>query len=888
MDVDNKLICGLRKDIIEIMICNFTDAERCGMIRRFGELTKEEFQWVGGKGYNLGILLQAGLPVPDGFCVLTKAFDQHLENCGLADEVSALNGLDPEDLVGIETAGNRIRQGLTAQPMDENLKGQVIEALKLFGMAGSFAIRSSATAEDLAEASFAGQQDSFLFVEGRDAVLADIRRCWASLFNNRAIAYRLKNGISNTGLSISVVVQQMVNPLVSGVAFTVDPLSEHRDRMMIEYVGGTGEDLVSGKRIPNTVLFDKKKGMILSHALDDGADAMTDDQLSVLANLAEEIETLYEKPMDIEWSLDREGNLWILQARAITTLLPLIDPERTGNGVYFSFHHVQNMMEPIRPLGISCLKRIFPFDRDEEGKSQMLLTSGSYLFMDATDYFAVPAFRKTFGNRMNVLDAVMAGSMQRLLHDRRFVKGIVPKEKKGRQLRGALHFLITGMSKALRPKNMRVTDCDAFVEGYMKRFKAELDIAKTPLERLAVCQKAISAYLPETIQNLVPYIGPGMLSYVYLVKKTEKLFGSDHLAQTLAKGLKGNATTEMGLSIGDLAERIREDDYWRKRLDVWDPKVFVEELLRAEGAAGDQMRLVMEKYGARGIGEIDITNLRWFEDPSAIVLSVKNHLRIYAPDQHRLEYNALTEASLRAGEELVDRASRGRNWWKRRFYQNMVDRVLYLLPAREHGKYGMILVLGQVKKVVLETGRLAADRGLLNRVEDCNFLKWEEIIEMVREEKSMQSLVKTRRQAFEKAGAHKIPRVVTNRGWIVPPKALDRDLQANELAGSGVSSGVYEGVARVVQRPEQARLEPGEILVAPFTDPGWTPLFIHAKGLVLEVGGLLIHGAIVAREYGIPAVVGVDRAMEKIKTGDWIRVDGNTGLVTILERGHES
>ena len=181
MDVDKKLICGLWKDIIEIMICNFAEAERCGMIRRFGELTKEEFQWVGGKGYNLGILLQAGLPVPDGFCVLTRAFDQHLKNSGLADEVQAMNGLDPEDLAGIETAGRRIRQGLTSQPMDEDLKRQVIKALKAFGEAGSFAIRSSATAEDLAEASFAGQQDSFLFVEGVDAVLADIRRCWASL-----------------------------------------------------------------------------------------------------------------------------------------------------------------------------------------------------------------------------------------------------------------------------------------------------------------------------------------------------------------------------------------------------------------------------------------------------------------------------------------------------------------------------------------------------------------------------------------------------------------------------------------------------------------------------------------------------------------------------------
>ena len=888
MDVDKKLICGLWKDIIEIMICNFAEAERCGMIRRFGELIKEEFQWVGGKGYNLGILLQAGLPVPDGFCVLTRAFDQHLKNSGLADEVQAMNGLDPEDLAGIETAGRRIRQGLTSQPMDEDLKRQVIKALKAFGEAGSFAIRSSATAEDLAEASFAGQQDSFLFVEGVDAVLADIRRCWASLFNNRAIAYRLKNGISNMGLSISVVVQQMVNPTVSGVVFTVDPLSEHRDWMAIEYVGGTGEDLVSGKRIPNTAVFDKKNGIVLSHELDDGADAMTDEQLTVLAKLAKEIESLYEKPMDIEWSIDQEGVFWILQARAITTLLPLIDPDRTGNAVYFSFHHVQNMMEPIRPLGISCLKRIFPFDRDEEGKSQMLLTSGSYLFVDATDYFAVPFFRKAFGNRMHVLDAVMAGSMQQLLHDRRFVKGIVPKEKKGRQLRGVLRFLITGMSKALKPKNMRVADCDVFVEGYMKRFKAELDTVITPLERLTVCQRAISAYLPETIQNLVPYIGPGMLSYVYLVKKTKKLFGSDQLAQTLAKGLKGNATTEMGLCIGDLAERIREDDYWRKRLDMWDPKVFVQELLRAEGTAGDQMRLVMEKYGARGIGEIDITNLRWFEDPSAIVLSVKNHLRIYAPEQHRMEYNALTEASVQAGEELVDRASRGRNWWKRRFYQNMVDRVLYLFPAREHGKYGMILVLGQVKKVVLETGRLAVERGWLDRAEDCNYLNWEEMIEMMRDEKPMQGLVEMRRQIFAKAGAHKIPRVVTNRGWIVPPKALDRDLQANELAGSGVSSGVYEGTARVVKKPEQARLEPGEILVAPFTDPGWTPLFIHAKGLVLEVGGLLIHGAIVAREYGIPAVVGVDRAMEKIKTGDRIRVDGNAGIVTILERGHEA
>jgi pyruvate,water dikinase len=857
------------------------------MMKHFQELTKEEFGLVGGKGHNLGILLQAGFPVPEGFCVLSTAFDDMIHGIGAGAQLRALDGLDPKDITGIEAKGKSIRLSILQSEMSEILKSELQKTLQGFAEGTSFAVRSSATAEDLPEASFAGQQDSYLFVEGIESVMISIRKCWASLFNDRAISYRLKNQISHQNLSIAVVVQQMIAPEYSGVVFTVDPLSENREHLTVDYVTGTGDDLVSGKMTPNTIVYQREAKEILSHHQEsDENERLEEAMIHQLARLAEDIENLYGMPMDIEWALDGEGKLWILQARAITTLFPLIDADREGNAVYLSFHHVQNMMKPMRPLGADCLKWVFPFDRDETGKTKIMQYAGGYLFVDLTDYLAVPLFRKTVGKRIDVIDAVMASSMRRLLADKEFIKGMQPRSEKRKALRDTAKFLIHGMKQASRPKKLRIEVCNAFIDFYVGQLKFDLRKEADSSRRLELCRAAMQGYLLEAVTRFVPYIGPGMGAYRFLVKRTERVLGADELAQTLVKGLVGNVTTEMGLVMGDLAESIREDEVWHRRLNQWNPTVFVSELLQDEGAAGAQMRSVMDRYGSRGIGEIDITNSRWFEDPTAIVLSVQNHLRVFKPGQHRREYEALTQASIAAGDKIVAQMSAGSRMLFRRFYRNMVDRVLYLMPAREHGKYGLILVYGEVKKELLRVAKRAVDQGWLDVVADIYYLEFDEIIEMIKEKQSMQDLVNERRLAFEKAQDRRVPRVVTNHGWIVPPEETNRNLNKNELGGTGVSSGVYEGVARVVEHPEEARMEPGEILVAPFTDPGWTPLFIHARGLVLEVGGLLTHGAIVAREYGIPAIVGVDQATSKIQTGDRIQVDGNTGIVTILsEKG---
>ena len=854
------------------------------MIKHFRKLTKEEFHLVGGKGHNLGILLQAGFSVPEGFCVLSTAFDDMIQGIGAREQLSALDNLDPEDIKTIEEKGKKIREWILQTEINETLKTKMQTAFEQFEDGTSFAVRSSATAEDLPEASFAGQQDSYLFVEGIDAVMVSIRKCWASLFNDRAISYRLKNQITHRNLSISVVIQQMIAPKYSGVVFTVDPLSENRKNLTVDYVRGTGDELVAGKRTPNTIVYHREtKEILVHHQESEENERLEESVIHRLASLAGEVENLYGMPMDIEWALDRDGKLWILQARAITTLFPLIDPEREGNAVYLSFHHVQNMMKPMRTLGADCLKWVFPFDRDETGKTQIMRYVGGYLFVDLTDYFAVPLFRKVIGKRMDVIDAVMASSMRRLLTDKEFVKGLQPRSDKGKALWNTVKFLIHGMRQASRPKKLQIEACNVFIDAYLHQLKDDLEKEEDSIKRLEVCKAAIQGYLLEAFTRFVPYIGPGMASYRFLVKKTERFLGIDELAQTLVKGLIGNVTTEMGLVMGDLAEKIREDNVWHRRLDQWDARVFVSELMREEGPTGDQMRVVMERYGSRGIGEIDITNARWFEDPSAIVISIQNHLRVFKPGQHRHEYDAMTHASIQAGDAIVEQMSAGFRLIFRRFYRNMVDRVLYLMPAREHGKYGLILVYGEVKKEINRVAKEAVNQGWLDTVEDVYDLEFGEIMEMVKSKKAMQERIKARQLVFEKAKDRRVPRVVTNHGWIVPPEETNRNMKDNELGGTGVSSGVYEGIARVVEHPEDARMEPGEILVAPFTDPGWTPLFIHAKGLVLEVGGLLTHGAIVAREYGIPAVVGVDQATSKIHTGDWIQVDGSTGIVRLLK-----
>jgi pyruvate,water dikinase len=342
----------------------------------------------GGKGANLGEMTQAGFPIPPGFCITTAAFQQFLTACPTTNSLyKKLEALDVEDVEIVRQVGLEIRTTLSAIPIPDPFSQVILSAWQEAGTEHSYAVRSSATAEDLPDASFAGQQDTFLNVRGPDQILDKVRRCWISLFTDRAILYRIRNNFSHRDVLLSVVVQQMVQPQVSGILFTADPVNGHRHIASIDASYGLGEALVAGLVNPDLYKVDKRTNHIIDRQIGDKQMAvrpkpdggiyhetitgparhqpvLTDVQAIELTQLGTRIESHYGRPQDIEWCI-QDGRIYILQSRPITTLYPLPQPAPDDSSfrLYFSFGHAQVMTDPMPPMGSSIWRILFPFGK---------------------------------------------------------------------------------------------------------------------------------------------------------------------------------------------------------------------------------------------------------------------------------------------------------------------------------------------------------------------------------------------------------------------------------------------------------------------------------------------------------------------------------------------
>jgi phosphoenolpyruvate synthase/pyruvate phosphate dikinase len=859
----------------------------------FQEIDQTQVAVVGGKGAHLGELSRIeGIRVPAGFCVTTDAFQRIMaEAPSIDDRLDRLSRLNPDDREAIRTLSEEIRRTLEAIVVPDDLTAAITRALARLGEQAAYAVRSSATAEDLPTASFAGQQDTYLNVVGPAAILEHVSRCWASLFTERAVTYRLRNGFDHRKVHMAVVVQQMVFPQAAGILFTADPVTSNRKVATVEASFGLGEALVSG--LVNADVYKVRSGEIIAKAvaakrlaihasLAGGTQqqaiaperqdqpALTDVQVVRLAQLGRRIEAHFGRPQDIEWCLVDDG-FQIVQSRPITTLFPIPAAGDGENHVYVSVGHQQMMTDAMKPLGLSLWLLTTPAPMYE---------AGGRLFVDVTQHLASPASRAGLLEGSGKSDPLIRDALETVLERGDFIRS-VPDEGSG------------GAPASGPPARPAPIETDpAIVAELIRRTQASIATLKGDIRTKS--GSALLDFILADIQELKRILFDpeshqvfmsAMEATWWLNEQLHAWLGEKNAADTLTQSVPDNVTSEMGLALLDVADVIRPHPEVVDFLQHVEDEGFLDELVKLEGGleARDAIRAYLDKYGMRCVGEIDITKPRWSERPSTLVPLILGNIKNFEPGAGKRRFEQGRQEAWEKEQELLERLRAlpdGER--KAEEAKRMIDRVRTFIGYREYPKYGMVSRYFVYKQALLEEAERLVQGHVLREKEDIFYLTFQELHDVVRTNQVDDQLIRQREDAFRSYQALTPPRVLTSDGEGIAGAYRRDDLPAGALIGLPVSAGTIEGRARVILDMAEADLEAGDILVTAYTDPSWTPLFIAIKGLVTEVGGLMTHGAVIAREYGLPAVVGVEHATRLIRNGQRIRVHGTDGYVEIL------
>ncbi|TDE56587.1 pyruvate, water dikinase [Nonomuraea mesophila] len=779
---------------------------------------------VGGKAAGLGEMIKAGERVPDGFCVTVEAYEA---------------GQVPEE--------------------------ELADAYERLG-GGEVAVRSSATAEDLPEASFAGQQDTYLNIEGEEALIDAVRRCWGSLHTERAVAYRANAGIQDAAMA--VVVQRMVDPERAGVLFTANPITGRRTQMVVDAAQGLGTAIVDGTVVPD------------HHEFDD--DAAQDGWLEDLRTAGLRLREHFGSPQDIEWAVDRDGTLWLLQSRPITTLFPA-PPTTAEARLYLEFGHIQGMLRPMTPMGVSMLKAgAAPWFQavgakiDQRDPLPRIVPIGGRLYFDLTDFLRNKAIRERLSVSLEVYGPRVQSAVQRMMHDPRFaprpglpfnprtiIKAtalMAPRAVAG--LVAALAWPDAARAKAYRGvrKVRRLTVPPGKNATAAERLRWAMEDSHRPIMNL-------------DMQGIVWPLAAGIIAGTAPASLLEGV-ATDEELDTVLGGMPHNVTTEMDLALWKLAVNARE----HRELFGSTPSADLAARYREGDLPDIGMAAFLDKYGMRAAAEIDVGTPRWAEDPAPLFSTIANYLRVddpgQAPDRRFEQAAARAERML----TVLARRARRRRPVRGRIASFLMRRSRKLTGLREIGKFAWLIPLQAAREQLLLVGE-----ELFERPDDIMFLDLAEARQAVHGA-DLRAVIAARRAEHERELRRStVPGALLSDGTDVEALAPQGPAEDGVLTGMAGAAGRATGRARVIRDPADAHIEPGEILVAPTTDPGWTPLFLTTAGLVTETGSPVAHGPTVAREYGIPAVICVRNATQEIRTGQLITIDGAAGTVRIEE-----
>ena len=829
---------------------------------------------IGPKATSLCTLHRLGLKVPSCFFLTTSAFRAYLD----------ANNLRPQTAAPPKEIHRTMAEGSLPDPLRE----QIVAAYRQLG-ASVVAVRSSATAEDLPGHSFAGQYETILSVKSLEECLAAIKKCWASLWTERAYEYRRRNGIDHQQVEMAVIVQQQIEPEAAGVAFSVDPVTGSRSRIVIESCRGLGEALVSGQVQPDRTLLRKKTLELIRQNLVAEEPSLDLKSAQRLGRYVRRIERHLGSPQDIEWAL-RGGAFWFLQARPITAIP---EPKSWEDRQVWANPNVSEVFpEVVTPLTYSVILLMFQplfdsvlrlFGADPRRSPLIGLVAGRIYWNANLGFAAARPFVSPA--KLAGLNGLFGGEQNR--HFERGDFDICEEDLPDLGFTWP-KYVASWPGIVRRLIACRSSQGDAFM--------ADLQAANDLLTRFdcgaATTEELLRLVSQELHENMkkcdLLCFWRGMVAAGMLHKACRDWLDDAGLGlgYRLLAAQGGIADTEAGLELWRLAALAHEDEQTQVRLlseGGWDaigPGLAHTDHGRRFLVAWNRFT---STHGQHCHNELELASPRWAETPDYILGLVQGYLRSLDRANPLEKQRQLAEERERLTQQCRQRLT---NPVKRRLFNWSLRGTQKLTRDRENWKNEAVRFLTVFRGVFLELGERLRQKGVLANREDIFFLELSEVEPAVqgRADFDVQQRITQRRAEYEWNKDQTPPPVVVGRYDPHKHVTVNSDAPVKVLRGIAVSPGIVTGKARVITHPNHGQqVEPGEILVAPVTNPAWTPYFLPAAGVVMDMGGVLSHGAIIAREYGLPAVVNVGPASRIIQTGQTIRVDGDRGTVTILE-----
>jgi rifampicin phosphotransferase len=870
----------------------------------FDEIRKDDIALAGGKGANLGELSHAGLPVPPGFVLTTRAYDAFVESNDIGEEiVGRASAARAEDPAAFEEVAEGIRALFSGGKVPEEMAHGIRAAYEEMSDDAEtpVAVRSSATAEDLLGASFAGQQDTYLNVRGAEALLEAVKSSWASLWTARAMAYRARQGIDPATVSLAVVVQRMVESESAGVMFTANPANGRRNEVAISAAWGLGESVVSGSVTPDSIVVEKESGRVISREIsnkevltvytESGTEerpvpetrrrqpVLDDEMAAELARYGARIEELYGSPQDIEWALS-EGELFILQARPITALPePEADPPTDWSvpdpkAMYVRASIVEQMPDPLSPLFAdladgsvtrslrTLMNELLGSDTLREGDLRFPTINGYAYY-----YYKMSALLRISAKTLPVLP------------------------------------LLYGSGKASGVKRWREYSQPRYAT-IVEEWETKPPEALPAVRLLAGARELLDAGTEyyTSVQTVIPLAASSEALFTAFYNRLVRREG-DPPAQTFLLGFD-SMPIQAEKSLYDLGVWSREHPDLARTL-AGTPSDRILDLLNAEEPPSgvdsevwrewrSRFQTHLDRYG-HAVYNLDFVNPVPADDPAPLFDTLKFYLRgdVTSPHERQSRTAAHREEATRTVLERLDGP-------RRKLFSRLVEWAQDVAPVREDALADVGLAWPVMRRMLLELGRRLVEAGAVEKPADVFWLRRDELEDMAASLDAGEPRLGNLAEAVEERkmlwrGQRRVtpPQLLPKDSWLTVFEGLmparSEEQTGDTIKGTAGSGGQVTAPARVLSGPEDfGQMQPGEVLVAAITTPAWTSLFAMAAAVVTDVGGPLSHSSIVAREYGIPAVLGTGVATRRIQSGQNIRVDGDAGTVTLLDRRHEA
>lgn len=841
------------------------------MIKALWELKEEDRHNFGSKAVNLGIMMRAGIQVPDGYCMSQELYHKVMQPDGT---------IQIPDAVVHELRD--VYEALHGEPL---------------------AIRSSSSLEDAEDSSFAGLYETFLNVTTFEDMIDRIKACMQSVSGERVKTYYEAKTDQKKKNSMAVIIQKMVHSQVSGVLFMANPLNNRYDQILINGAWGLGEAIVNGQVSPDQWTVDSVTSCIISERIMEKAyrtqaeekgvslqpvgkamllkACLDQDQVKQLVAIAMMVQKLYKKPQDIEWAYDGQ-DFFIVQSRDITTLYPIEeDVLRSKKLRLFICYNtvIQGITQPFTPLGYEFTRVnlagwtsvYYGFKKKDLYPSWINMIHGR-LYYDLTEMVGKKFYAKNIPKIFEAKDPAAAQLLRQMI--KKYGPLFYKQGGAFKLSRGLIKWMI-GLSKhAKLGKDTDKALKDALQMGndFVESVASRIQQTKTIQDKIHLMEDVAEECLTVAFKQAA-YCQYGMQAVEKHNKWIKKHYNNQFDLESIRQVLPNNPTTTMGIELSHIAQRLLEEGK-----EVTENHPLIAHFLK--------------EYGHRGDTEMDIGTKRWKDEPRYILNLIASYMDGDSAAKSIDAMNKNNQKALDTIEAIYHQVLKDKS--KRKAKRMQYDYMNYrtLAGLRERPKFDVIRVMDLLRDMMLDVGRTLQKANALEHYEDVAFLTFNDLLQA--DHKNLKAVVKKAKEQYHiQCQAQQIPRCIMSTGeCFYHPKVEEEGLVPSDgqpvinkdyLKGTPISNGIYKGRVRVLHTPVDVDLEKGDILVTHNTNPSWTPLFLVAGALIMESGGPISHGAIVAREYGTPAVAGVTHATQLLKDGDWVIVNGEAGTVKLCE-----